>query len=147
MRETSTDKSKVCTGRPQALCWEPGRDCPMAGLLLGFLFARGQQEQVAGTDFVIPSGGNLPGGEESCLCLSLQPPAVELLLAQDIPCSSQKALSFPRAESCSVPVREDSACLGLSQWLLCLTVRTQVPMELDCLPKWATLPPNSASHC
>lgn len=59
MREISTDKSRACTGRPQSLCWEPGRDCPRAGLLLGFLFARGQQEQVAGTGLGFPSGGKL----------------------------------------------------------------------------------------
>lgn len=71
----------------------------------------------------------------------LAAPCSRAALAQGIPCSSEKARSFPRAESCCVPAREDSACLGLSRGLLSLTGRAQVPMELHCPPKWATLPP------
>lgn len=70
----------------------------------------------------------------------LAAPCSGAALAQGIPCSSEKALSFPRAESPCVPAREDSACLGLSRGLLSLTGRAQVPVGLDCLPTWATLP-------
>lgn len=131
MRETSTSKSRVCTGRPQSLCWEPGRDCPTAGLLRGFLFARGQQEQGAGTGLGFPSGKDSRMRGKPPLPF-LVAPWSGAVLAQGIPCSSQKALSFPRAES--VPAREDSACLGLSQQLLSLTGRTQCPWSWIAFP-------------
>uniref|UniRef100_A0A8C9MUJ2 Serine/threonine-protein phosphatase 4 regulatory subunit 3-like central domain-containing protein n=1 Tax=Serinus canaria TaxID=9135 RepID=A0A8C9MUJ2_SERCA len=136
------EQSRVCTGRPQSLCWEPDRDCPMTGLLLAFLFARGGWHWPW-----LPFWSKTSRMRGKPPLPFLAAPWSRAALAQGVPCSSQKALSFPRAASCSVPAREDSACLGLSQQLLSLTERTQAPMELDCLPKWAPLPPNSGSHC